>query len=292
MGTPVAVATINAGWIKAGDYDHGHSIFVAMLPQMEQQAIYNAVNFSVNISLPDNMTVHRAQIETLLCPSDAPAWQIDTPTLWANYSGFQVSHTSYNGCTGTWAHWSPGPSSTPSLAALAAQDNGIFYVNSRTRIADITDGSSNTIMLGERMLYERYRPNTSWWFSAWLGASLFDTLTAMNPQRLVAIASLPDPKPGSWPGIEDNALWNSASSIHPGGANFAMADGSVRFIKETVQSWPVDAFGNPTGVDDGGGNFSRFDGTTLYSLLPGTKLGVYQALSTRAGGEVISSDSY
>jgi prepilin-type processing-associated H-X9-DG protein len=183
------------------------------------------------------------------------------------------------------------PSSKPSLATLVAQDNGIFFVNSRTRIANVTDGTSNTILLGERMLYDRYRADTNWWFSGWLGASLFDTLTAMNPQRLVAIASLPAPNPSGWPGVEDNALWNSASSRHPGGANFAMADGSVRFLKETIQSWPVDSFGNPTGVN-GGGTWQPFDGTTLYTLLPGTRLGVYQALSTRSGGEVISSDSY
>jgi prepilin-type N-terminal cleavage/methylation domain-containing protein/prepilin-type processing-associated H-X9-DG protein len=292
MGTPVKVATYSFGWIQAGDYDYGHSLFVAMLPQMEHAALYDAVNFAVNIELPENMTVQRTQIDALLCPSDPAAGRIDAPTMWANYGGFRVAHGSYSGCTGTWAHWTWSPSSTPSLATLVAQDNGIFFVNSSTRVADVTDGTSHTILLGERMLYERYRPDTNWWFSGWLGASLFDTLTAMNPQRLVAVASLPAPDPNGWPGVEDNALWNSASSRHPSGANFAMADGSVRFLKETIQSWPVDSFGNPTGVKDGGGTMHPFDGTALYTLLPGTRLGVYQALSTRSGGEVISSDSY
>jgi prepilin-type N-terminal cleavage/methylation domain-containing protein/prepilin-type processing-associated H-X9-DG protein len=292
MGTPVKVATYGFGWIQAGDFDFGHSLFVAMLPQMEQAALYNAVNFSVNIELPENMTIQRAQISGLLCPSDPDATQIDTPTMWASYNGFQVAHGNYSGCTGTWAHWTFNPSSTPSLATLVAQDNGIFYVNSRTRIADVTDGTSNTILLGERIVFERWRADTNWWFSGWLGASLFDTLTALNPQRLVSMASLPPVNPNGWPGVEDNAFWNSASSRHPGGANFAMADGSVRFLKETIQSWPVDSFGNPTGVKDGGGTWYPFDGTTLYTVLPGTTFGVYQALSTRRGGEVISSDSY
>ncbi|SIO66461.1 prepilin-type N-terminal cleavage/methylation domain-containing protein/prepilin-type processing-associated H-X9-DG domain-containing protein [Singulisphaera sp. GP187] len=292
MGYPVKVSSHTFGWIKAGDYDEGHSIFVAMLSQMEQQALYNAVNFSVNITLAENMTIQRAQINALLCPSDAAAWQIDTPTMWANFNGFRVAHGSYSGCTGTWCHWTWSPSAKPSLATLAAQDNGIFFANSRTRIADVTDGTSNTILLGERKLFERYRTDNNWWFAGWLGASLFDTMTAMNPQRLTAIASLPAPNPNVPPGIQDNALWNSASSSHPGGANFAMADGSVRFLKETIQSWPVDSFGNPTGIKDGGGTMHPFDGTTLYTLLPGTRLGIYQSLSTRSGGEVISSDSY
>jgi prepilin-type N-terminal cleavage/methylation domain-containing protein/prepilin-type processing-associated H-X9-DG protein len=292
MGNPVGVASYSSGWIEAGNYDDGPSIFVAMLPQMEQAALYNCVNFSVNICLAPNLTIQRTLIQTLLCPSDPAVPQLDTPVLFATYSGFQVAHSSYSGCTGTWAHWTWSPSSIPSLATLAAQDNGIFYVNSRTRIADVTDGMSNTILLGERMLFDRYRPETNWWFSGGLGVTLFDTLTALNPQRLVAIASLPPPNPNNLPGVEDNTLWNSASSRHPGGANFAMADGSVRFLKETIQSWPIDSFGNPTGVKDGGGQFYPFDGTTLYTLLPGTKLGVYQALSTRNGGEVISVDSY
>src|SRR5262249_3082591 len=65
MGTPVTVATYSFGWIKAGDYDHGHSLFVAMLPQMEQATLYNAVNFSVNITIPENMTIQRAEVSTL-----------------------------------------------------------------------------------------------------------------------------------------------------------------------------------------------------------------------------------
>ena len=292
MGTPVTVSRYNSGWIKVGDYDAGHSLLVAMLPQMEQTATYNATNFSVNITLPENLTIHRTQTGALLCPSDATAWQIDTSTMWSTFPDFRVAHASYNGCAGTWSHWSWSPSAKPSLATLAAQDNGIFFANSRTRIADITDGTSNTILLGERMLFDRYRADSNWWFAGWTGDTLFNTLTAMNPQRLTAIASLPAPKPNEPPGAQDNALWNSASSRHPGGANFALADGSVRFLKETIQSWPVDSLGNPTGIQDGGGTMHPFDGTKLYSLLPGTSFGIYQALSTRGGGEVLSSDNY
>ena len=46
-----------------------------MLGQLEQSALYNAVNFSVNIDLPENMTIQRSQVNGLLCPSDSAAWR-------------------------------------------------------------------------------------------------------------------------------------------------------------------------------------------------------------------------
>ena len=76
----------------------------------------------------------------------------------------------------------------------------------------------------------------------------------------------------------------AASSFHPGGANFAFIDGSVRFLKDTIDSWSYDPqSGVPTGV--------TLNGQGIF--VPGpSSLKVYQALSTRNGGEVISADSY
>jgi prepilin-type N-terminal cleavage/methylation domain-containing protein/prepilin-type processing-associated H-X9-DG protein len=291
MGSVLNICTVSGNqWIAVGDYITSHSIFVAMLPQMDNSALYNAVNFSVNIHLSPNMTIQRTQSSVLLCPSDSRAWQIDQPDDWVSdfpTSQMFFAHSSYAACTGTWFHLTHGPSSSPSQATLSAQDNGIFYVLSKTRIADVTDGTSSTFLLGERRLPDRTPQDWMWWYDSWLGSSLFNTQAPINPWRVVSPAAFAQ----FGPNFEDFALIDSASSRHPGGANFAMADGSVRFLKETIQSWPVDSFGNPTMVNGGNGQYP-FDGTTLYTLLPGARLGVYQALSTRSGGEVISSDSY
>ena len=83
--------------------------------------------------------------------------------------------------------------------------------------------------------------------------------------------------------------YGSASSFHPGGVNIAFADGSVHFIKDSISSWPiVPATWVPAGVTAP----PAADGTCIWQMAPGTQLGVYQKLATRAGGEVVSSDQY
>jgi prepilin-type processing-associated H-X9-DG protein len=103
----------------------------------------------------------------------------------------------------------------------------------------------------------------------------------INPQRRMQDGIWNDSSNG---GV--SAYISAASSFHPGGCNFGFVDGSVRFIKDTINSWPLDPqSGQPRGLS--------IDGSSgLYVMAPGTRFGVYQALSTRAGGEVISADNY
>jgi len=155
--------------------------------------------------------------------------------------------------------------------------NGIYRYNTPTSIAGIPDGTSNTFIYGEKangLFTQSESLCFNWWGDSVSGDTIFTTLYPINAFRKV-------------PNIADEYDWSwveGASSFHPGGANFAFADGSVHFLKESISGWPYAATtGRPIGVIDKSG---------AYTLVPGTQMGVYQKLSTCAGGGVISVDQY
>ena len=174
--------------------------------------------------------------------------------------------------------------------------NGVFYHDSHTTISAIIDGTSNTLLFAERARGILKSDPTSlgtgngsnwaewhWWTSGNYGDTMFDSMYPINAHK-----KMPDASIYTIPGSYNNSpIWvTAASSYHSGGANFGMADGSVRFLKETIDSWSVNPTVNgglPTGVTVA---------NSLFVITPGAKVGVYQALSTRNGGEVVSADSF
>jgi prepilin-type processing-associated H-X9-DG protein len=231
-----------------------------------------------------------------VCPSDTMGTQVDTfdeaqyfPPGYSffPYSAFNQAYTSYAGNAGTWFRHSR-------TQAVLDQSNGLFFRNegspgagisgsttwTAVRIANITDGTSNTIAHGEHavgLLTDEDRiVNGPVWSCGWYGDTIFTSFYPLNPQNKVQNVY--------GDGLTE-AYIGAASSFHPGGANFAMADGSVRFIKDTIDSWPMDApSATPLGV--------ILDANGLFQLTGGARLHVYQALTTRNGGEVVSDDSY
>jgi prepilin-type N-terminal cleavage/methylation domain-containing protein/prepilin-type processing-associated H-X9-DG protein len=250
-----------------------HSPFVAMLPQLERQPLFNTMNFDRNVYSPANTTVFATGINTLWCPSDPT---IDQPVIGYFFPTLQsqASLTSYACCTGTWYNHGRNPVRT-------AQNNGLFWGASSVSFAEVRDGLSHTIALGEKahaLLTKDTASCWSWWADGDIGDTLFSTLYPINPQKRIKDGSLP---------FTNTLYWaSSASSLHPGGASFAMLDGSVRFLKDTIDCWSFDPATNlPIGLSQGGD-------PVLYSWGPGFYWGVYQKLATRNFGDLVSDSDY
>jgi len=266
-----------------------HGPFIPILPYLEQRPLFDSINFDWYLYLNPNLSVHRAGVSTYWCPSDAT---VSTPRLLdPRYfaeepppgQALVMAYTSYAGVAGPWpVNFFP---TRPSASRVRVNGKGLFYCFSAARFRDIPDGLGHTFLIGEHahmLMNERDQDHWHWWTSGNYGDTLITTMYPINPHRLYD-AGIPD---------LGKRFLVSASSAHPGGANFAMADGSVRFIKETVDTWAIDErTGLPTGVQrEVIGSVPFWD--TVYVIESGSRVGVYQALSTRKGGEVITADDF
>jgi len=270
----------------SGNGRHEYGYLLRLLPFIEQGPLYNAFNTNIHYFTYQNLTVLGTGVSSFWCPSDAVASVPFTvpagddgsvPTTSTTY------HNSYFACSGTWM--SPGRYQDPSVANYSTfygQANGIVYFYSRTTIAAITDGTSNTMSQSECGMNLMDAGNAAdqvcwhWWASGNYGDTMFCTLYPINPKQ-----TLGDINAVGSPVINADAYTYTVSSNHPGGANFAFCDGSVRFLKNSINTLPFSPTGLPLGYSITNGVWSQ-----------SVQNAVYQALSTRAGGEVISSDAY
>jgi prepilin-type N-terminal cleavage/methylation domain-containing protein/prepilin-type processing-associated H-X9-DG protein len=225
---------------------------VQILPFAENQPLFNAYNFSNgpgSYAFPNvpafswnNQTVIQSPVSTYLCPSYpgpiALQNQADFPTA---LSQWLVAGTCYKGNIGdnpTIFFPTKFPTIMGDLVGGVPSARGIFWRGTMAvTIAGVQDGLSGTLLAGEAL------PDACKW-NSWA-----------NSAQSVAVTSIPlnqryNTDPTNW------SYCDGFQSRHPGGANFAFADGSVHFLKGTIS-----------------GN-------------------VYMALSSRAGGEVVSGDAY
>jgi prepilin-type N-terminal cleavage/methylation domain-containing protein/prepilin-type processing-associated H-X9-DG protein len=217
-----------------------------LLPYVEQDNLYRQIDFTQPVQ---NSPAGQAVVKAYLCPSDVtPAAAFAVPDAFG-VPVAQAAPCSYAACVGG------DESGTTDPAGL-----GVFYRNSRTRFTDITDGTSNTILVGERA-----------WANAngvWAGAVPNGVCRRgpTNPNPGSAAAALPAAALVLAHSHFNNATSDTDSGLddfssrHPGGSNFLFADGSVRFVR----SIPADAL----------------TGYTPDGL-------IFQAMGTRANGEVV-----
>jgi prepilin-type N-terminal cleavage/methylation domain-containing protein len=207
------------------------SAFVAILPYLEQSGVFTLYNPSLGNSDLINMAAVRQVIPAYLCPSSPLRRQIPISACDAN----DRAPGTYAVSTGSGDPWG-------SLATGNAHNGAIVGPGSgRTQMRDITDGTSNTLMVGEAAwnlpdyLFTsgpcagQVRWGFSYWSSPYPLATAFTTMAPFNPRRGGA------------------AVLSRFRSEHIGGSQFALVDGSVKFVSENISQMILDAAGTRAG---------------------------------------------
>jgi len=279
-GLPPGHLGAPSGW--SPDFYTGVSAFMHLLPHIEQAQAFNAYNFMVSNGAAHNCTAAGIGVSFLWCPSDPVGSQsspLDSGYNAYTPAGSRQMHLNYAACRGVWYSDSVIDPKDPCLSLIQQSSLGVIYPNGAARLSAITDGTSNTMIFGERargILTAEDQPGFYWWQAGWWSDTQFDAQYPPNAHRLFKTQ------------IADEGWWwiplQAASSFHPGGVNASFCDGSVRFLKETISVWPLNIYGDPTGVTYG----PDCEETRMGTARPG----VYQQLATKNGGEVVSSDQY
>lgn len=254
------------------------SQFARILGQMEQNQVFNTLNFQFGSLDAPNLTAAGITVQTFLCPSDLT----DNVPLGLLAPGTKSAAISYRANEGTsLAMWFGTDDTANANNGKISAPNGLFYSSQLIRLAMITDGTSNTSAFSEHLTgdfdqtiatenSDTFRPGTY----PSNADEAYQQCSAMNFRNTNLQGYSNVGAPWTYGYHSTTSYWHSmppntrscmfppsriattAGSRHPGGVNVGMADGSVRFIKSTVN------------------------------------LSTWRALGTRNGGEVLSADSY
>lgn len=230
----------------------GWSWAAFILPYLEQDNLGRQLNFALPV---ENAPAIQTMLKVYLCPSDP------TPNSpFAVMDGFgtpraKAAPCSYAACAGGDESETDGPSG-----------RGVFYRNSHTRLTDITDGTSQTILVGDRA----WSNAQGIWAGVIAGGVIRRGPLNRNPGNQAASGPAADlvlnhSHLNNPIGDADGGL-DDFSSRHTGGSNVLFADGSVHFLR----SIPSD----------------NADGSYTADSL------AFQALGTRSGGEVVQGLDY
>jgi prepilin-type N-terminal cleavage/methylation domain-containing protein/prepilin-type processing-associated H-X9-DG protein len=223
----------------------GFSWGVYTLPYMEQTQIYQMFDLreavGAGYATGENFVASGKQVQPFLCPSDPQGFELvgccsdrsNGPS-----ESEDMAKTNMAGVADSrnwqcdWAGWGPSGWTTPT-------GNGVLYGYSKVGAKDVSDGMSNTLLVGEVIGYER-GSNSAYWWSAW---NVMDTANGINlPLRV--------PPRGLFETTE-----TGFASYHVGGANMVFCDGSATMLSESIDQAVLTAM--TTRADDDIYSYSR-----------------------------------
>lgn len=257
---------------------YNESFLTALLPYIEQANIYNSINHDLYIMSRDNITATSISVSAFFCPDDIDA-AIPQPlslttAIQLDYDVNnlpKMGRTSYVGIAGSLPQFATSVGDTCAIPWNDQGANGAFGTPQTIGFAAIGDGLSTTMLASERSL-TRLRMQAQLTMdngnsnNIWASSRAQSTLASARrpPRKLAEIDT----------SINGDEWALGTSILHMGGLNVLMADGSARFIKDSIDSWPSD------------------DSFSLEILAGRIPPGVWQKMATRSGGELIDSSSY
>ncbi len=213
----------------------------AIAPLLEQSPVYNAINQTKWYVEPENQTVSQTRLAAFLCPSN-PAGDVGKPNGDTPTSTVLYARSDYGGNYGERALRCYPGTGCPNDYGTGGGGRGtfLFPTEPSVTLAAITDGTTYTVALGEG-------PNAL--HGIWMGhKNFFDQSAPLNARYGTSPAGtfgscliLPG-DPTRKPGQLGCDFGQEFHSYHPGGANFLMVDGSVRFLKESMDLKAFSAF--------------------------------------------------
>jgi prepilin-type N-terminal cleavage/methylation domain-containing protein/prepilin-type processing-associated H-X9-DG protein len=206
-----------------------------LLPDVEQEPLFRRIDFTLPLSASQHSVVVSQNLSLFRCPSDVRQEPI-RQTDFVNSGGLtgELARSNYVGNYGNTPFLNESPSVlTTHLVIDGISGRGVFFRNSRTRIADITDGTSNTFAVGEK--------SSNGTLASWAGVLPQATWRSQNdiasyggiptnlPAAMVLGHACRQHPPSSAAGVAEDF-----SAPHSNGVNFLFLDGSVRAVRTSI----------------------------------------------------------
>lgn len=255
------IGRMGSGYSYASGEPNRRTWVMSILPDLEQGPLYNAINFHWSFYVLQNTTIIRTTINAYQCPSDTPS-QASLGNAYLRTKGNVAANW---GNSHFWQNESGRDGTDPYSGPYGVVKylGAPFQPNKSTNLRDMTDGTANTMLIGEVIAGKETSSSADHRGDIWnddYNCAMFMAYTTPNspiPDQMGTNAiycgygTLNNPvcKTGT-------PAFNTARSRHSGGVNILFGDGSVRFVKNSIAPE------------------------------------IWRALSSPQGGEVVSSDAY